>query len=169
MKLEARRGSRRRGLLLALGAVLVLGAVGHGAHAAPPASDDLAPTVSEAWARATPPGASVAAAYLTITGGSRADTLLAAVTSRAAMTEIHEVTEADGMMQMRPVDEGVAVPAGAVVRLAPHGLHLMLMQLARPLAAGERFTVTLRFARAGEIDVQVEVRAPGADRPAPVR
>jgi copper(I)-binding protein len=154
----------RRTMLQAVCALAVLGWLVPCADAAP-AAPGTAPTVSDAWARATPPGAGVAAVYLTVRGGSRADTLVAARTARAAMTEIHNVVESDGMAQMRPMDDGVAIPAGTTVRLAPHGLHLMLMQLAQPLVAGERFTVTLRFAQAGEIDVQVEVRAPGADAP----
>lgn len=62
-------------------------------------------------------------------------------------------------MQMVPVEK-VAVPAGGTVELKPGGLHIMLMDLKRPLAAGDRFTVTLRFERSGEQQVEVEVRQP---------
>jgi copper(I)-binding protein len=170
MKLQNPGRVARRHWLHVLCAVAALLVLAPWAGAAQPAAGGAAaPTVSGAWARATPPGAGVAAVYLTVTGGSRADTLLAARTARAAMTEIHQVVEADGMAQMRPMEDGVAIPARQAVRLEPHGLHLMLMQLTQPLQAGERFTVTLRFAEAGEVDVQVEVRAPGSDVPAPTR
>jgi hypothetical protein len=109
----------------------------------------------------------VAAVYMTIVGGSKADRLVSASTARAAMTEIHSVTEENGMTRMRPVEGGVAVPAGKTITLAPQGLHLMLMMLDRPLVAGEKFAVTLTFESAGSRDVPVDVRAPGAAPPAP--
>ena len=121
--------------------------------------------VRDAWARATPPGAGVAAVYLTIVGGDVADTLRAAKTDRAAMTQVHAVTESDGMARMREAG-GVAVPPGASVTFAPGGLHLMLMNLATPLVAGQRFVVTLTFERSGTRDVDVVVLAPDQAPPA---
>ena len=125
-----------------------------------------APAVSDAWARATPPGVDVGAVYLTITGGSTNDRLVGASTERASMVHLHTVEESDGVATMRPVD-GVAVPAGERVVLAPKGTHIMLMGLARPLAAGETFPLTLRFEKAGEQTVRVTVRAAGDTGPAP--
>lgn len=122
--------------------------------------------VGEAWARATPPGATVAAVYLTIVGGSRPDRLLGANTARARMTELHAVAHAAGMTRMRPSD-GVDIPARGKLVLAPEGLHLMLMEMPRPLMQGEAFEVQLRFAHAGPVDVPVQVVAPGASGPAP--
>ncbi len=131
------------------------------------ADDDRTPglAVQDAWARATPPGAGVAAAYLTIVGGAEADRLLAASTSAAAMTQIHSVTESDGMARMRETD-GVEIPPHRRVVLAPQGLHLMLMNLRRPLVAGEHFVVTLTFAQAGAREVDVVVVAPDQAPPA---
>ena len=131
-------------------------------YAAEPAPQAV--TVSAAWARATPPGMTVAAVYLTLGGGPRADRLVGASTPRAAMAQIHVVSEAAGMAQMRPT-EGVDVPARESVALAPHGTHIMLMNLSRPLVAGERFPLTLHFEQAGRIEVSVEVRAPGTAPP----
>jgi copper(I)-binding protein len=70
------------------------------------------------------------------------------------------VTEADGMSRMRQTD-GVEVPAGKTVALAPLGTHVMLMGLAEPLVAGQQFPLTLQFKEAGAITVTVVVRAPG--------
>ena len=131
-------------------------------HAAEPAPQAV--TVRDAWARATPPGMAVAAVYLTLAGGPQADRLVGAATPRAAMTQIHVVTEAEGMARMRPT-AGVDVPARQSVALAPQGTHIMLMNLPRPLVAGERFPLTLQFEQAGNIEVSVEVRAPGATPP----
>ena len=115
--------------------------------------------VRDAWARATPPGAGVAAVYLTIVGGDVADRLVAAKTDRAAMTQVHAVTESDGMARMREAG-GVDVPPHASVTFAPGGLHLMLMNLVAPLVAGQSFVVTLTFERSGTRDVDVAVLAP---------
>jgi copper(I)-binding protein len=153
-------------------ALTVLGAVSVLAQAATapsptPAANKAATntvTVSDAWARATAPGMSVGAVYLTLQGGAKDDSLVAASTARAGMTQIHVVTESDGMARMRET-EAVDVPAGTRVLLAPQGTHLMLMDLQQPLVAGERFTVTLRFANAGTREVTVQVVAPGAEPP----
>lgn len=146
----------RRGLFAA---VVTMGCLAGPASAA---EGDV--SVRDAWARATPPGMSVAAAYMTIVGGAHADRLIGATTERAGMTQIHVVTEAEGMARMRPV-EGVDVPSHKSVVLAPQGLHLMLMNLSRPLVAGEHFPLTLTFARAGKLDVDIEVRAPDETPP----
>lgn len=132
-------------------------------YAAEPALQTVA--VSGAWARATPPGMTVAAVYLTLTGGPRTDRLVGAATPRAAMAQIHVVSETAGMARMRPT-EGVEVPAHASVALAPQGTHIMLMDLPQPLVAGEHFPLTLQFEQAGKIGISVEVRAPGATPPA---
>lgn len=119
---------------------------------------DGAPMVSDAWARATPPGVDVGAAYMVIEGGARDDRLVDASSDRAAMVHLHTVEEQDGIAKMRAIDS-VAVPAGARVVLAPKATHLMLMGLERPLVAGERFAVTLEFAESGPQVVTVTVKA----------
>jgi copper(I)-binding protein len=141
-------------------ATLVLLAITAGAAAAD------RPTVSQAWARATAPGVDVGAAYLTIDGGAADDSLVSASSSRAAMVHLHTVEESGGVAKMRAV-EGIEVPAGKRVVLAPKGTHIMLMGLAKPLVAGETFPLELRFAKAGELGVTVIVRAAGADAPPP--
>lgn len=138
-----------------------------GAIAATVSADETASPaleVRDAWARATPPGSSVAAVYLTIQGGAVPDRLVAASTARAADTQIHSVTEDAGITRMRPV-EGIEVPPHARVHLAPQAEHLMLMGLVQPLVEGERFQVTLEFAAAGKREASVEVRPPTSPAP----
>lgn len=116
-----------------------------------------APVVSDAWARATPPGTTVGAAYMTLQGGQQADRLVGASSDRAAMVHLHSVEEEGGVSRMRAI-EAVEIPAGQRVTLAPKSTHLMLMGLDGPLVAGQTFVVTLRFANAGELPVTVAVR-----------
>lgn len=116
-----------------------------------------APVVTQAWARATPPGLTVGAAYLTITGGTQADRLIGASSPRAAMVQIHTTESSNGVAGMREV-ASLDVPAGAKVSLAPNGTHLMLMGLDGPLVAGQELRLTLRFERAGPVEVIAKVR-----------
>jgi copper(I)-binding protein len=126
-----------------------------------------APTALSAWARATPPGADVAAVYVTLRSSGTADRLAGASTPRASMTHLHTVEESGGVAKMRPVD-GIEIPAGKTVVLAPKGHHLMLMGIGKPLVAGEHFPLTLHFERGGDRIVDVEVRsATAAADPAP--
>lgn len=62
-----------------------------------------------------------------------------------------------GMMEMRPV-EAIELPAGETAVLEPGGYHIMLIDLAEPLAVGTTIDVTLTFEYAGEQVVTVEIR-----------
>lgn len=118
--------------------------------------------VRQPWARATPPGAKVAAGYLEIrNSGKEADRLLSASTPVAKRVEMH-ITQRDGeVVKMREV-KSLDIPAGGTRKLEPGGTHLMLIELAQPLKQGERFRLRLRFERAGDLEADVEVRALGA-------
>jgi copper(I)-binding protein len=141
-------------------AVLALAASAVAAFAAA-AQAGNAPVVTEAWARATPPGVEVGAVYMTITGGAGDDRLVGASCDRAAMVAIHTVEEQAGVARMREI-ESLDVPAGRKVVLAPMSTHLMLMGLDGPLVAGQSFTVALRFAASGTQDVAVQVKPAAA-------
>jgi copper(I)-binding protein len=61
------------------------------------------------------------------------------------------------VMKMREVD-GVDLPPNSKVAMQPgDGYHIMLMGLKKPLAAGDKFPMTLRFEKAGKVDVSVKV------------
>lgn len=116
--------------------------------------------VDDAWANATPVGASVAAVYLKVTTRD-ADTLIAASTTVADHIEMHTSSEENGMMRMRPLPT-VPLEAGKPFTFAPGGAHFMLMDLRQPLQDGLRFPMTLQFQNAGELTVQVQVVEPGS-------
>jgi copper(I)-binding protein len=119
--------------------------------------------VTGAWARATAPGQNTGVAYLTITS-READRLVALSSPDAAMAMLHATTQTGGMSGMEDMDS-VAVPAGGTVRLAPRGMHVMLMDLKHPLAAGSQIGLDLHFAKAGAVHVQVPVQPIGAAGP----
>ena len=120
--------------------------------------------ISDAWSRATPPGAKVAAGYLTIRNKSAAaDRLVGASSPAAARVETH-VTEKQGeVMRMREV-KGYEVPAKGGFELKPGGAHLMLVDVRRPFKEGDRIPLVLRFQNAGEIKTELEVKGLGAQK-----
>jgi periplasmic copper chaperone A len=114
--------------------------------------------ITDAWIRATPPGVSTAAAYLTITNsGPAADRLLRATSPAARALELHANVEQHGLQHMQPLAE-VAVPARGSVELAPGGTHIMLIDIAAAMKPGDRVALTLHFAVAGDIGIDVPVR-----------
>jgi copper(I)-binding protein len=113
--------------------------------------------ISEARARPTPPGISVGAVYFSITNaGSKADRLLSVSTPVASRVQLHESRNIRGVVEMREVTS-VDCPPGATVRATPGGLHVMLLGLATPLAAGTEFNVSLQFRDAGVLTFKVPV------------
>jgi copper(I)-binding protein len=121
--------------------------------------------VVDAWARATPPGAGVAAAYLTIDNSAGvADRLLGASSEAAGRVEVHETRREGDVMRMRKV-EPLDVAAGERVVFGPGGLHVMLMDLRAPLKQGDKLPLVLRFEGAGEVQVEAEVLAGDATDP----
>jgi periplasmic copper chaperone A len=121
--------------------------------------------VRHPWARATPPGAKVGAGYLEIrNSGSQPDRLVAASTPVAKRVEMHVTEHAAEVAKMRQL-RAFEVPGRERLTLSPGGAHLMLVDLVQPLKKGERFAMTLRFERAGEMEVQFEVQELGSRHP----
>jgi periplasmic copper chaperone A len=119
--------------------------------------------IEHPWSRATPPGAKVAAGYVEISNeGSAADRLVAASADIAGKTTIHEMANANGVMTMRLLSDGIAVPAKGEVALKPGSYHLMFEGLKQPLKQGEQFAGTLTFEKAGTVDVKFAVQGIGA-------
>lgn len=117
--------------------------------------------ITDAWARATPPGLDVGAAYLVIHNRGSDDRLVRAASPVAHEVQFHRTVVHEGMARMRE-QPTVAVAAGRETVFAPGGMHVMLLGLTRPLAAGAHFPLTLTFERAGTLEVEVEVRGAGA-------
>jgi copper(I)-binding protein len=169
-----------RALTLLPVAALLFAACGSDDDSADEPSTDEAIVVENAWARTSPAGVTAGAVYFEITA-TDADTLLAASVPSAIAGEaqIHEVVPAETEMSgdemsgdemsgdemsgdemamvMQELSEGLPLPAGETVSLAPGGYHVMLLNLAEPLEAGEDFDVTLDFATADDMTISVTV------------
>lgn len=122
--------------------------------------------ITGAFSRATLPNAPVGAGYLLITNnGTANDTLVSASSPVAGVTQIHEMKMEGDVMKMNEVPGGVVIPAGDWVILEPGGLHIMFMDLKEPLVEGTMVPVTLTFANAGSIDIELSVGPINADEP----
>lgn len=148
-------------------AVLRISAPGATAASAAPTALMAGPIrVEQAWSRATPGGAKVGAGYLRLTNtGTTPDRLVSGTTDVAERFEVHEMSNTDGVMKMRQLGDGLALPSGQTVELRPGGFHIMLMGLKQPLASGARFTATLTFEKAGKVTVPFLVQPIGAGAP----
>jgi copper(I)-binding protein len=122
--------------------------------------------IAQPWTRATPGGAKVGGAFLTIENkGSSPDRLVGATADIAAKVEVHEMKTNDGVMTMRPSEAGVTIEPGKTLKLAPGGYHLMLFDLKAPLKQGDKVPVTLQFEKAGKVNLSFEVQGVGAPGP----
>jgi hypothetical protein len=121
-------------------------------------------SVTDAWARATMPGQKVSGAYMKLTSDADAR-LVAASSPTVARVEVHEMKMDGDVMRMREV-KAVDLPKGKTVSLEPGGYHIMLMNLAKPIAAGDVIPLTLVVESGGKrqnVEVKAEARAPGGD------
>jgi len=119
--------------------------------------------IGHPWSRATPQGARVAAGYASIkNNGAEADRLVEVRSDIAASSEVHEMgVDGNGVMTMRPLGDGVEIPAGEEVKLEPGSFHIMFMGPERQLVEGESFAGTLVFEKAGEVAVEFTVEGMG--------
>ncbi len=118
--------------------------------------------VESAWSRELPPNAPVGAAFFTVRNHSdKADRLLSAQSSIAEITELHAHLHEGDVMRMVKVDT-INIPAHSDMTLEPGGYHVMLINLHKPLVAGEQLPLTLHFENAGQVDVTVEIKSSDA-------
>ncbi|MBZ9772356.1 copper chaperone PCu(A)C [Mesorhizobium sp. CO1-1-8] len=124
-------------------------------------TDDI--EIIHPWSRATPEGSEVAAGYLTLKNlGNSADRLVAATGEIAGMTQIHEMSvDANGVMTMKRLGEGLEIPVGGEVTLKPGSFHIMFMDLKKPVKEGQPFKGTLTFEKAGTVEIEYSVDAIG--------
>jgi periplasmic copper chaperone A len=135
-------------VLLAAAALALAGCASTGAVAEPdsavPGADTV--TITDSWVKSAESGMSAAFGELTNSGDADV-TVVSASTDASSMLELHETVENEsGEMVMREIEGGFVIPAGGSIDLAPGGNHIMLMDLAAPLSAGDEVSFTLTFA-----------------------
>ena len=147
-------------LKMLLASALLLGSTAVGAHSF--LAGDL--EIAHPWARPLPPVATVGVAYFTVTNNGDADDVLLSAESPIAETvEIHTHIKEGELMKMRELDD-LTIPAHGEQKLAPGGLHLMLMGLKEVPVVDTKFPVTLHFKKAGKVEIEVAVDADSDDK-----
>lgn len=125
-------------------------------------------TVKDPWARATVAQQKASGAFMQLQS-AKGGKLLSASSPVAGVVEIHEMAMEGNVMKMRAVPS-LDLPAGKTVDLKPGGYHVMLMDLKKPLAAGDTVPLTLVVESAGQretVEVKATVRPlSGASAPA---
>ena len=122
---------------------------GRGAHA----HEETGTALAEGWAKA---GEGMSGVFGTLENrGDQAVTLESVESPAAATVQLHR-TASDGTMS--EVDGGFVIPAGGSFALAPGGNHIMLMDLPKPLLAGDEVALTLHFDDGTAVDTTVLVK-----------
>ena len=113
-------------------------------------------SIGHPYARATAPGQPTGGAYLRLVNKGPDERLLSASSAIAERVELHSMKMEGDVMRMREVGT-LDLPSGQTIDLKPGGLHLMLTGLKAPLKSGDRFPLTLKFEKGGEVVVTVNV------------
>ncbi|NYH41776.1 hypothetical protein HNR22_001503 [Micromonospora jinlongensis] len=155
MRTTSPLGSRRSATVLAA-AILAVGAAGCGASDSSSAAQP-SPSVSasanpdagvigirDPWVKAADKG--MTAAFGTLVNEGDSDVTLTSATTSVSPMELHEMAMKDGTMVMRQKQGGIVIKARGTHALEPGGDHLMLMNLTKPVQAGDEVTFTLTFA-----------------------
>ena len=114
--------------------------------------------IKDAWVEAMPPIQKMTAGFMTIENTTDKDAALVSVsTDIAQVSEIHEMSRANGMMKMAMLKK-LSIPAKGKAVLGPGGYHLMLINLTRPVNKGDTVVLTLNFDNGQKIEVSAQVR-----------
>ncbi len=118
-------------------------------------------SISQAWVRLMPPGQKITAAFMTIENNSGEEQIVVSATSDVAeVTEMHHMVYENGMMKMSKLDQIVIAPH-AKAELVPGGMHVMLINLKKVLAKGEKVLLTLQLKDGSQAVVEAEVSSEG--------
>lgn len=115
---------------------------------------------SDAWVRATADGQKMSAAYVRLCNGADApDRLMAVSFDGARAVELHSSSTQGGVASMAQLEDGLELPPGTIVEMAPGGAHIMLIGLDRELSDGDDPSFTLHFENTPDQTITFEVRA----------
>jgi copper(I)-binding protein len=109
--------------------------------AAPAPNPSVALSVTDPWIKSADKG--MTAAFGTLVNHTDHPLTVVKAASSVSVMELHEMTMKDGKMVMQPKEGGFLIPARGTHELSPGGDHLMFMDVAAPVRAGDQVTVTL--------------------------
>lgn len=135
--------------------------------AAPPpaAAAGAALVVADPYVRLVPASSPNTAAFMRLHNpGPAARAVIGGRSPAAGRVELHTHLHDGGVMRMRQI-ERIEVPAGGDALLAPGGLHVMMFDLVRPLAAGDTVVLELDLDDGSRLELSAPVRAPEGAAP----
>jgi copper(I)-binding protein len=154
----------RAKLHAALSTTLLILSAGLAVAAAPP-QPPPAVAITDAWIRWLPANLP-AGGYATLRNMGRAPVILTAASSSAYEdVSLHRTSSHEGMSQMQPVAQ-ITVAAGASLKFAPDGYHIMLEHPTKALQPGDHVPITFHFSDGNSVTAQFELRRPDAAGPA---
>jgi periplasmic copper chaperone A len=116
-------------------------------------------SVQGGWVREAPPNASALAGYMVIENhGVTPRKLIAAESSVFRRVEMHRSVIKHGVARMVKLSSVRIPPSGGRVAFRPNGYHLMMMQPAKPLRAGDKVAVSLMFDRGESLEIMLPVK-----------
>jgi copper(I)-binding protein len=115
-------------------------------------------SIGEPWVRATVPAQKATGAFMQLTADQDAR-LIEGKSPVAGVVQIHEMSMDGGVMKMRELAQGLALPAGKMVELKPGGYHVMLMDLKQQMKEGDSVPMSLTFETADKKRTTVEIKA----------
>jgi copper(I)-binding protein len=121
--------------------------------------------LSNGHARAMLPGQKVGGGYITIKNTSdKTEKLISASSVASSRMEIHEMAMDNGVMKMRKLADGIAIPAGGSISLAPGGNHMMFFGVEKPFVEGDMIPVEFKFEHAGTVKVDLKTTPASASK-----
>jgi len=118
-------------------------------------------TVKEPWVRGTVASQKSTGAFMQLTT-TEPVRLVEAKSGAAKIVEIHEMRMEGDRMMMKAVP-GIDVVPGQTLELRPGGFHVMLIDVVKPLNAGDKVPLTLvlegKDKKRTQVEVSAEVRA----------
>lgn len=115
-------------------------------------------TVESPYVRAMPPGQKVTGAFMILNNSdAEARAVVSAESDVAAVVELHTHENKDGMMQMRQIPQ-IDVAAGGSTTLKPGGLHVMLIDMKKPLKEGDVVDITLVLDNGEKLTIAAPVK-----------
>lgn len=126
--------------------------------------------IHDGYVRSVPPTAPSAAGYMVIDNHRTVPVHITGVSSDvAANVMLHTSTQdAQGVMHMSPLVDGITIPAGGTHVLQPGADHIMFMGLVKPLEQGATVPVTVQFEGLPDVVVDLTVNHQGSTKAGPM-
>lgn len=114
--------------------------------------------ITNAWIKDLPPVIPMRAGYMQIENNSNATYRITGVESEVfTAIDIHESIEKNGMMSMQPISP-LIIEADTAIKLAPGGIHLMMMGPKQVLKPGDQVNISLKYDDGSTQTLQMTVR-----------